>query len=906
MSTAGEAASLFGASDPSGDLFGDAVGSNVETSTHSVGPDPFSGQETTSFFDEVNSSSDTSTFTSNHAQSEAPSGSYGQSWVNTNGNQHEGYAQVVDGYSTHYSRQPYANGWNEQQAQWSVYEQQQQQQEATSEFPFPDPPNIRLTVYHAVHSTTNTSQPILQHSYDPYAPPPSQSVASISTGYYAPPAPKQRAVTAPPYNPYAPTTSAYAHQLTSQSQGVPPQAIYGPYTPAHPTVLQEPVHQRELSVDRTQVHIKKSSVGSSISSIAASVPPPLPSASAYRPKVTNAYDPPLPPPKPARRSHATPPVVQYPAQSPFVLPSSSPVPTPPPPRGRSAAGHYDSSPLPRRPSVYPPAPLPSSQGLHTHDSQLAPPPQEHFVDHHVPQPSYGHLPPNGYAGERWPVPPQASATNDASDPAQYFSPPLNHSEPYNIGSSGPEHPEPKENLSISDHDELISPSPLEHHIPQASSHPLPSSTYQAPVGSIEDTVAEIGIPEECDVIQRDAFASTEETLGLPANPPSGTTIDDIEGLPSVSSLPGLQHYAFQQAPHDPYKPLAGSPPSSPPYHRPPERARTPGSSSGRSWTSPTKSSVVPPARKSSGFSPPPPAPRDRSGSGRFIAPSSPYNPEILHRTVSPSALSIHSVHAQDVIHDSLPSSEIVEGFPPSRNRSMSSSSTLSISASTRDPYAPLQRSSLSSVYEPSTSSQTLADISSTLSTTHQGSEFQLPALMTLPQQAPYAPSPSLLGTNDPLGRTSVRVPIVTFGFGGKIVTCFHGLSTLSTGFDVALSSRQSTDVQIRILHQVIPESVVETSVAQFPGPLFCDPSNTTSIVRAGTTTQTKTKKGLVVKYLEERSSEISRGLGYLHQDSLEGHRAEAKRVLILLLKVMVENDGRLSGRYILQSYILFH
>ncbi|THG99767.1 hypothetical protein EW026_g2634 [Hermanssonia centrifuga] len=165
-----------------------------------------------------------------------------------------------------------------------------------------------------------------------------------------------------------------------------------------------------------------------------------------------------------------------------------------------------------------------------------------------------------------------------------------------------------------------------------------------------------------------------------------------------------------------------------------------------------------------------------------------------------------------------------------------------------------------------------------------------------PTAAPYAPSPSLLGTNDPLGRTSVRIPIVSFGFGGKLLTCFHGSSSLSTGFDVAMSSRASTSIHIRPLHGTIPQSALDTSAAVYPGPLFSDPGTpTTGLVRTGAATQTKTKKARVVKYLEERAEEISRGLGYLHQGSAEGLRAEAKRVLINLLKVMVENDGHLSG-----------
>ncbi len=54
-----------------------------------------------------------------------------------------------------------------------------------------------------------------------------------------------------------------------------------------------------------------------------------------------------------------------------------------------------------------------------------------------------------------------------------------------------------------------------------------------------------------------------------------------------------------------------------------------------------------------------------------------------------------------------------------------------------------------------------------------------PAPLLLNQNQ-YAPSPSLLGTNDPLSRHSARAPVFSFGFGGQVVSCFH-LSQVSSG-----------------------------------------------------------------------------------------------------------------------------
>jgi COPII coat assembly protein SEC16 len=228
-----------------------------------------------------------------------------------------------------------------------------------------------------------------------------------------------------------------------------------------------------------------------------------------------------------------------------------------------------------------------------------------------------------------------------------------------------------------------------------------------------------------------------------------------------------------------------------------------------------------------------------------------------------------------------------------RNRSISNSSLVS------------SRSSVTSdLYIPSRLGQNLSEVpvSASLYQTsrvavHDTDRTQSQTLILPPQtHAPYAPSPSLLGSNDPLGRTSSRAPIVSFGFGGKLVLCFHGSNTLNTGFDIALSSRQTTGIQMRPLHTVIPESALDHVSTSFPGPLFCDPGEPTSLVRAAVATQSKNNKAKVTKYLEGRAEEISRGLGYLSKGNSEHRQAEGKLTLVKLLKVLVEHDGHLSGR----------
>ncbi|KAJ7109395.1 Sec23-binding domain of Sec16-domain-containing protein [Mycena epipterygia] len=233
-----------------------------------------------------------------------------------------------------------------------------------------------------------------------------------------------------------------------------------------------------------------------------------------------------------------------------------------------------------------------------------------------------------------------------------------------------------------------------------------------------------------------------------------------------------------------------------------------------------------------------------------------------------------------------------------RNRSASSGSIYSSSSSSPEqPYAP-------SHYGHGTMQRSETDYGNYVSrynysAPNEASAYDHPAsqeiIMKPVQATAYAPSPSLLGANDPLGRTSSRAPVFSFGFGGKFLTCFHGAS-MNTGFDVALSSRNSTGIHIRQLNKIIPQSALEVSSASFPGPLFSDPGTpTTGLVRTTASTQSKAKKTRLVKYLTERAEEISQAIGYLHAGSVEGRQAEGKLVLVSLLKILVENDGRLSG-----------
>ena len=173
---------------------------------------------------------------------------------------------------------------------------------------------------------------------------------------------------------------------------------------------------------------------------------------------------------------------------------------------------------------------------------------------------------------------------------------------------------------------------------------------------------------------------------------------------------------------------------------------------------------------------------------------------------------------------------------------------------------------------------------------------QPPAEMIIkPTITPYAPSPSLVGANDPLGRTSIRVPVISFGFGGKIVTCFNHTSSVNMGFDATLSPRVSANVQVQSWKKLVPESALDSLVV-FPGPLHADPGPPSAgIMKPGAITQAKMKKTSLIKYLSDRSDEMMQGLTYLLNGSAEKRTADGKLVLVKLLRIMVENDGRLLG-----------
>ncbi|KAJ3551916.1 hypothetical protein NM688_g4435 [Phlebia brevispora] len=909
MATAGEAATLFGSTDSASDPFALASGDDEsDTRNYSTGDNLFTSQDHPAATDIFGSSVDHAAYFSSDVQSDG-SAVYGQNdgaWSTGSTQGAAGYGISVapaasEGYGG-YSNQSVGKEWGTQQ--WSSYGTQSYNPQANGTY--------------GAYSQVQPAQSYNQYSlYNPPAPPAAErSIRASSQGSYA-------------ANVYGPSIATAA----------PSQSVYDPYKPS------------QVASPAPAVVSQNQSTYSHAPEPAAIPIPEVPSiepkrsttpAAAYRPKTLDAYDPPLPPPKPApRRGSAwqhTP--IQYgfqgaPATPYGTSPANTMVPPsrgataslpppprvstaslPPPPRVSSAARQYTSPPSApyyqhsmqktADPYASPPRPPPS----HLNQAFSPPPiqavPREAYAPHHRAQ-HYGEVAKDPYAS--------SSQWSGETRTAQYDGlPPSSHGTPaaddiQSMYGTVDAHPV-RDSLPIDDAEA--------GGIPWEETNEPQSAVRQSP------PVQEVGPEVEQTVINNaesvwDAVVTNAPTHaevraqdGIVASTPTSPNAQIVQRIASPAS--SKRSSTSSIALHDPYKPNGVSGLAAAQVRAlSPERARSPGSSSVKSSSSLRRTSLE---QSRSIASPPPPrnAQRPPSAASQSGLATYAYEPPpallqagITQRTASPSSFSVRSVHSTHSVRSigSIPrrDSSAYDPYAPLaadagsstlRERSTSNGSTYSTVV--HDPYAPLKHPR--QLTQEATSYNSFSAMPPAVDHTPPALAIAAAAQIALvpPTVAPYAPSPSLLGTNDPLGRTSVRIPVVSFGFGGKLVTCFHGSSVLNTGFDVAMSSRASTDIHIRPLHKVIPQSALDTSAASYPGPLFSDPGTpTTTLVRTGAAAQTKTKKTRVIKYLEERVEEISRGLGYLHQGSMEGYHAEAKRVLINLLKVMVENDGKLSG-----------
>ena len=654
----------------------------------------------------------------------------------------------------------------------------------------------------ALHAHATHVQPVASGPYRPASQPSSTSSSSM---YPRPPL----------SSPYDRSVFSTHQPVASNSHSVP-QSGYQPYS-ARPSPLGP-------QVPHTQPGTKGKP----------SDPPPT--AALYRPKTTNAYDPPIPPPKPSRHVSGT-------------LGSS---------RVFSPAGAtqtYVAQDV--RHTTY-----------YTNPSEVVPPnrytPQTHAAP--PPTPPLGSPPSNVRLASPPRREPQSRIIPRSSIPAES-----------SIGRSYPVQPE-----SVSSH-------PYHNTFDHVWPQHVPDVAENTPFNKLGHPAA-VPLENEATLNQVDGHQRQSGQRGVFPAP-----VHDQD-----TSLPGNQYnhpatgggFTGHQITNNSYATdVTGSLPAPiysgnhevSDYTPTLERVHSPGNSSVHSTRSTRSRDLA---------SPPPASIAPRSASYAPVALEPSESGPALSRVSSPGSIrSWKSPHPPS--YDPYAPARNTEPFSSTaRDRSMSNSSLVSThSSATSDRYAPSRHG------------QNLAEVPASASL-HQTSRLAVhdtdrshAQTLILPQtHAPYAPSPSLLGSNDPLGRTSSRAPVVSFGFGGKLVLCFHGSNTLNTGFDIALSSRQTTGIQMRPLHAAIPESALDHISTSFPGPLFCDPGSSTSLVRTAVATQSKLNKAKVVEYLEGRAEEITRGLGYLSQGSPERRQAEGKLILVKLLRVLLEHDGHLSGR----------
>ncbi|TFY71190.1 hypothetical protein EVG20_g1803 [Dentipellis fragilis] len=869
MTSLEAAASLFGSDDPASDPFGAIVGPDEQQPSTAQQAYPLHAPDTASFPLDSSVNRQGADASVHHAAEYS-------SWSDTSANasayganaQH--HYQAADASSAYY---PPQDG-QDPNLQWSSSQ------------------------YGGGHSQTDyqpsvtaSQVPIYSQSpYQPYAPPPAQhSTPAQPYDSYAPTRTYTQPAQPSSYDPYTPATS-------NPSQAAAPSASsasYDPYTPYAPAISQyEPT---------PHANVNQSYAYPSTTTTATPVTEPPPKPALNRPKTYDAYDPPLPPPKQPKRLATTPGLravspaigqhaystynaeIRAQAGSPYAPPVNTHIPNGhplPPPRSESlshlqpypnAQGHHSHAPAPYAPPQAPAAAEYSSPASYA--TSLPPPPQVQPASYAQPT---EHNTFSGYA-------PAHEEFGHSQHESWNGSHAAESRDPYAVESLEETHV----SETVVHAQTHVEPTNAEVEHPYSSDFPIESEAAPVHVngyepysssdnwsGFVEDNAA----PSHEDTLEDPEGASWGREAGT-ATPRTTKAADFAHTSPP---LPAADFAASSSSIPVPITqgttvPVASPPRAfarakSPPRAMSPARAMSPGAASISSHTS-----------KLSHVSSP-------------QAPYDPYNPVTAlstspaSRVSSPSSMRSWKSPRVSAYDPYAPAAGTDASAP--RERSMSNGSAYSISSALQDPYAPGQRPRQGS------------DLAPNKRYSYQSTPLKSSAVDQGPSQvlfvggqtqAPYAPSPSLLGTNDPLGRTSGRAPIISFGFGGKFVTCKHGSSTLSTGFDVALSSRQTTSIEIRLLHTVIPESALDSSITSYPGPLFCDPGASTSLVRTGPAAQAKTNKARVIKYLEERADEISRGVGYLHEGTPERRRSEGKLVLVKLLKVMVENDGHLTG-----------
>lgn len=156
-----------------------------------------------------------------------------------------------------------------------------------------------------------------------------------------------------------------------------------------------------------------------------------------------------------------------------------------------------------------------------------------------------------------------------------------------------------------------------------------------------------------------------------------------------------------------------------------------------------------------------------------------------------------------------------------------------------------------------------------------------------------------MGEAADLGLERCMAPVISFGFGGRMLVVFPGSSTLAYGMDAygaapTAPSSPST-VHIRKVVDLFPCTVAEAS---YPGPIFMD----------GGRANAGKKRKEAVSWLEGRIGELEQEAAYVRDagpagfgmagsedEGVRKRKLETRVILVKLVKTLVENEGKLSG-----------
>ncbi|KAF7976320.1 hypothetical protein HWV62_7038 [Athelia sp. TMB] len=874
MSGVESAASLFGGDEAGPDPFA-ALGSDEaqpvtdQNSQHATRYSETPGEAASSLFGEEQPSY--------AAQNWDPAAAEGYQYEASS------YPQPADTQASY--SEPQQEGWYDQYGQWQ-----------TGQYVDRAPTSV------AHQYQTPTTQTTHSNPYDPYAPQP----AAVTTPSYTPSAP------APPtqYSTYQPPTPG---QYNAYEPAAPATYAQPSYTQAAPASYAQPAYAPSVPKQTTSYsYPANNTYAQPVQRVSSIPPPPAPTSTAnFRPKTANAFDPPIP----ARKSKRA-------VSAGYALRSTSPA------VGQQTYPVYDAASLPPPPPVpaqYAPYSQSLSQNL-PHASAAPPPPASlqsaNSWDNHgasdryrsppAPPQQYHSPPPptNGYVSTSYQSQPDAQANHDMQTAVNGMSNVtwepngLNHGSQSDLFVSNAHattsNDWPRDDLALGhapSSDDIVPRGASPYDIPQTQSFDeIPHTSTANGYSGAASVVARAASPAVQSWTQSPRTspelprAPIHKVVSPPPSasqpPPKATSPYDpklservsspgAESIRSHNASPGITS-AYQSAKEPAYSPVA---------YQPKAASRVSSPANGHAYGV-ANGIAYAPASNTPSTSAYEPSNRAKSPPAASIASQSaphpgPYTPASYENRAPGTKSPSNSWQA----HPAPPSDPYA---PPKQDlyapRDRSASNGSSFSNATTQPLRPPPAASYAPV---------------PYATAYEGLPYDSSALgqdiYTSQNRTQYAPSPSLVGSNDPLGRTAARVPVFNFGFGGKIVTCFHGASTMTGGFDVALSSKQSTDVQVRLLHKLIPQSALDTSTAVFPGPLFSDPgSPTNSLVRTAAS-QVKAKKAKVIKYLEERADEIKHAISYLNAGTEDRRQADGKLAIVSLLKIMVENDGSLTG-----------